>query len=182
LNGQGSVTASGGARYALRVTARHPMFRSTLLYLLFVGVPLLGLVAVLHAGRGIAPTVCVTGQWRVEAPPRLESALVCGADAADPEHSTLEISQTGRRLALRLGERKLFLPGQIDGHRVSAIAPQADGPRAHFAAEIDAEARPRVLAGTLMLSGCPSAETGKTFEVPIRAVRETSPREKRSTP
>jgi hypothetical protein len=75
--------------------------RSLFSYLLFVGVPLAGLLGVLKVGQGLEAPLAVHGAWAVQpmpAPTRVCTRyLLFGAD------SSLTISQSGRELTAVLG-------------------------------------------------------------------------------
>jgi hypothetical protein len=92
--------------------------RSLLSYLLFVGVPLAGLLGVLQVGQGLEAPLAVHGAWAVQpmpAPTRVCTRyLLSGAD------SSLTISQSGRELTATLGPRgEVALRGALDGNELS---------------------------------------------------------------
>lgn len=92
--------------------------RSFFSYLLFVGVPLAGLLGVLQVGQGLEAPLAVHGAWAVQpmpAPVRVCTRyLLTGAD------SSLTISQSGRELTATLGPTSnVALRGALDGYEVA---------------------------------------------------------------
>ena len=92
--------------------------RHVISYLLFVGVPLAGLLGVIRVGQGIEAPLAVHGAWAVQpmaAPDRVCTRyLLTGAD------STLTISQSGRELTATLGPGdEVTLRGAITGYQVA---------------------------------------------------------------
>jgi hypothetical protein len=143
-----------------------PQVKHSILYVLFVGIPLLGLLAVLHAGRGLVPPTSVGGRWRVDAGLLPATPSTCApGESSGP--TILEITQSGPHLGVELREPGgIALRGKVVGHRVTARAAALD-----LVAEVDRLSKPETLIGTVDLARC-------TRQLPFRAVRETSPRGK----
>lgn len=119
--------------------------RSILVYLVLVGLPVLGVAAVLRAGRELRAAPFVGGRWRVELLPD----PACGVPSSDSAH--LEIVQTGRRVELVVdGPAATRLHGQADGRTIRA----AQGDSIHLHATVaDAGAIEGIVAGY----PCPAA-------------------------
>jgi hypothetical protein len=146
-------------------------------YLLLVGVPLLGVIAVLHLGRAITPTMSVGGRWRIDAQGQLAPALACATDSPGNEPVPMDISQSGRELSFVLGERPgLALRGKIARSAVVASSRGGSTPSAHLRAEIDRRVKPATMVGTVDLGDCPDG--GTAGAIPFRATREASSRTK----
>jgi hypothetical protein len=136
-----------------------------LLYIAFVGLPLLGLVGILQAGRGIVPPVSIGGRWKVDSGGKLASAIKCApTQEADPV--VLRIGQSGQhlRMELRDGENTM-LQGKLEGTTVTAKAAGRTDPPIQVHAELDRGSQPAVLVGTVDVNRCPA-------QIPFRAVRQ----------
>ena len=100
------------------------------IYLLLVGIPLAGLAAILHVGRGLHAPPAITGQWRME-----------GAAAAGDSLAPIAISQSGEHVEVVLAGAELR--GRLSG---DSIVAERRGPAAPCArllhARIDTAARP----------------------------------------
>ena len=135
-------------------------------YIFLVGIPLLGLAAVLKSGRAIAAPVSVDGVWKMEAPANSVSALPCGNSLALLSNGPIVISQSGKVLVLTLNHgSKATVPGAIEGNTIRAsIAPGnlssdagCDGDRTFsLTATLNLKSDPRTMSGTLTMDGCPS--------------------------
>ena len=135
-------------------------------YIFLVGIPLLGLGAVLKSGRALAAPASVDGVWKVEAASRPASALPCGNSLALLSNGPLVISQSGKTLVLTLsGGSKATVPGAIEGSVIRAsIAPGnlsseegCDGDRTfNLTATLDLKSDPRTMSGRLTIEGCSS--------------------------
>jgi hypothetical protein len=92
--------------------------RHLISYLLFVGVPLAGLLGVLRVGQGIEPPRAVHGSWAVQ--PMAATGRVCTRYLLSDADSTLIISQSGRQLSGTLGPgAEVGLKGSLTGDRIS---------------------------------------------------------------
>jgi hypothetical protein len=92
--------------------------RHLLSYLLFVGVPLAGLLGVLRVGQGIAAQPAVHGAWAVQ--PMAATGRVCTRYLLSDADSTLNISQSGRQLTGTLGPRAdVAMRGVLAGEGVT---------------------------------------------------------------
>jgi hypothetical protein len=141
-------------------------------YILLVGLPLLGLAAVLRSGRGLSAPISVDGVWQF----RPDSADVpvgrCSQTLASLQNSAVIVSQSGKGLTLSLdnGSRTTGY-GTIEGTTLSAAFPLADvtandpgcgsDSLLAFTATIDAKAEPRSMLGTISVDGCTSCSNVK---------------------
>ena len=92
--------------------------RHLLSYVLFVGIPLAGLLGVLRVGQGVEAPRAVHGSWAVQ--PMAASGRVCTRYLLSDADSTLTISQSGRQLSAALGPRgEVALRGVLTGDRLS---------------------------------------------------------------
>jgi hypothetical protein len=92
--------------------------RSLFSYLLFVGVPLMGLLGVLRWGQGLEAPLAVHGAWAVQ--PMPATGRVCTRYLLSDADSTLTISQSGRELTAALGPgHEVALRGSLTGDEVA---------------------------------------------------------------
>lgn len=92
--------------------------RHVLSYLLFVGIPLAGLLGVLRVGQWIEAPRAVHGTWAVQ--PMAATGRVCTRYLLSDADSTLTISQSGRVLTGSLGPgAEVGLKGFITGNEIS---------------------------------------------------------------
>lgn len=148
-----------------------------LLYLLLIGLPLLGAILVLRLGKSIDAPHSVKGRWSLETQGRIASALECRAPTGDKEKCTLDVTQSGSQLRLSLqGARDiqpLAFKGALEGTDVEARAKSRAASGRRPAAETvqlraDLEtATPEKLEGQLEIGGCP-----EPVRVQFRATRE----------
>jgi len=140
-------------------------------YVLLVGLPLLGLVGVLKAGRGLAAPVSVDGNWKVVAE---GAAGPCVKSLSAMQDSLLNISQSGKGLVLSLDSAtKGSSAGVIEGTTINAVLPQADSASdcsLTLLATVDPKTIPRSIEGTASVGDCPACAPVKW-----RAVRQARP-------
>jgi hypothetical protein len=88
-------------------------------YLLFVGIPLGGLLAVLRSGQDIKAPMAVHGAYAVQ--PMARSGMACQAYLLGSSDSAVTIVQSGRQLTVRLGpEGDVTLNGTLYGESFRA--------------------------------------------------------------
>jgi hypothetical protein len=138
--------------------------KGIMIYILFVGTPLLGLACVLYAGRNLKSPESVGGQWHFEAPEIHVAAAKCDGTPVHPE--SMNIQQTGSRLKVGLGsaaEPELdgyvkrgvaYLHSLKDGAAVISLQGNVDPGPGHAA-----------MAGTLRFASCQG-------DIPFQAKRE----------
>lgn len=126
-------------------------------YLLLVGVPVLGLLGILEAGRSIAAPLSIGGEWALESTPT--------ADCANPPGSlqrqlAWSISQSGTAALITLHDGYgTTLEATIDGSTLTAKSPGGT-----IAATITGKLGKRTMEGKISLVGCVPAA--------FRAVRQ----------
>ena len=105
------------------------MLRTTLLYLVLVGVPLSGLLGILRWGESLAAPPALGAQWTLEG-----DGLRClGVETG----AILAIIQSGRYLRLELGERSFEARLDGDGLR-GQLPPPRSGPCTNERLELQA--------------------------------------------
>jgi hypothetical protein len=120
-------------------------------YLLFVGLPLLGVVGALWSGRSLAAPASVGGAWALLIPE--QPALKCQAFAGWKGEMQMVISQSGPNLLVIFGDpAHAALTGILSG--LSITAENIGIPQLQLAAEVDREADPHQLSGSLQVAGC----------------------------
>jgi hypothetical protein len=156
----------------------HPNRNFALAYILLVGLPIVGLVAVLRTGRTLKAPISVDGAWQLQADPVRLAALPCGKALTDVD-SALVISQSGSNFTLNisnvpksrgfgvLGGRNLtasLTPGEEWSAQTSCA-----GNELALTATIDPNTAPHALTGTLSVKNCPSCDA-----VEFRATRQAA--------
>jgi hypothetical protein len=130
-------------------------------YVLFVVLPLLGLVGVLKAGRKLAAPISVDGVWNVQAEQNASQSLPCkdqDALAALLDQSFV-ISQSGSNFTMAVpstGKPSLTASGTIDGNTLRASL----RPALQSAAQSGCEAQEIAIVATLDLKSGTKSLTG----------------------
>lgn len=160
----------------------HSRKRLVISYVLLVGIPLLGVVGILGAGRRLTAPISVAGSWDFQIDPSATQARSCVAGLGFTHPTLLEISQSGQYLTLTLNSQpKVGLQGTLQGKAVAAnlISPveaSCDGTAGlSLSAEINPKAVPRSMSGNLKFDGCPSCGSAN-----FQAVRQVLPTGRRS--
>ncbi len=134
--------------------------RTALLYLLLVGVPLVGVTAILYVGAGLEAPRAVSGLWTLALAAGPAPACVAGDGDDDP---MLRISQSGPRLEVRLvgvGGERIDLRGRLQGDHLLArsrllLLPGCVHPGSLLLdARLETEEDARLLHGVLTGEGC----------------------------
>jgi hypothetical protein len=140
----------------------HSKKRLVVSYVLLVGIPLLGVVGVLGAGRRLTAPISVAGSWDFNIDPSGSEAQSCIAGLGVTRSTVMDISQSGRYLTLTLNSQpKLGLQGTLRGTTVvanftSPLETSCDRASGFsMTAEID-KAAPRMMSGMWKFDGCPS--------------------------
>jgi|GEM_PF-4935957 len=147
--------------------------RTVLSYLILVGLPLLGLVAVIEKGKALHPPMAVGGDWKAELDQAPDGAS-CSSRRLSPAF-TIQMVQSGTQLTLLLKEgADAELRGKISSARISARDRDLS---VEFQAEVEKGERGDRLSGTLSLSECRESGTirfaaVKNFQTRPLAVRE----------
>jgi hypothetical protein len=98
--------------------------RSEVLYLVLVGVPLLGLLGILEAGERIAPPRSVGGEWEVAQMPAHEASSPCLELGAGDEAVSWSVAQSGTRAELIVRTRPLLrIAAEVRGDSLIGTAP-----------------------------------------------------------
>jgi hypothetical protein len=156
--------------------------RFAIAYILLVGLPLLGLVGVLKAGRRVSAPISVDGGWKLDATVSKPLSGSCSKPLVSLQDSTLTISQSGKNLVLSLNRgSKSMGSGVIDGTAFSGTIPLSNtgtaaaddagcgsNPWLTLTASVDPKAQPRSMLGTIAVNGCSSCAT-----MTYRAVRQS---------
>ena len=122
--------------------------------MLLVGVPVLGLLGILEAGRGIAAPLSIGGEWTLEFDP----AARCASGPAGLRQPALSISQSGTEALITLNDgHATTLEATVHGDNLSAKS---------LTATISGKPGARTLEGTMNFDGC--------APVAFRAVRQAS--------
>jgi len=139
--------------------------RFVLLYAALVGLPLLGILAILRAGQNLTPPRAVAGVWKIESSLSAPQAGACLAAWNESDRPQMVVSQSGPHLQVILqGHSDLLMRGSIQGDTVILTAMEApdlpDVPARVLRVDaiLDDSPAPRRLVGWLN-SGCgPQAE------------------------
>ncbi len=117
-------------------------------YFLLVGLPIAGLLVVLHLGQGLTPPRAVWGTWA----PAFEGAGAC----PEPLPELLVISQSGRRLTLNVHTegRRRPLEGRIVRDSLEADYTAGDCPGEALRAVAGGRRPQDRLRGALALTAC----------------------------
>lgn len=140
--------------------------KGVLLYILLVGLPLLGILEVLHIGKHLKPPIFLGGTWSIQVSRETADIGSCGDLPIHFDGALLNISQSGSSLILTFGgEQKTSLAGEIHDSFIVAgslyqsadKALAADAPGAiRFQAQVD---QPDRLQGVLKLTNCPALQS-----------------------
>jgi hypothetical protein len=119
----------------------------------------------------------------MEASGKLAEAIGC-APTPDEDPIFLRVGQSGPHLRMELKDGMTVpLRGDVDGTTLTAESPQVakghdrrpgQAPNIHLRAQVDRNAQPQTLNGTLQVDGCDAHSGGPGSSVPFRAIREVS--------
>lgn len=151
-------------------------------YLIFVGLPLAGLLVCLQYGLRLSAPASVDGIWRITAKSVEEFHLPCIVPQAPHREPSIAISQSGKYLSVSLSAgATVAANGTIAGREISVsgetpAGSNGSGCEKHsmliVRATTDSENQPRSLEGVLSADGCAACAP-----VPFRAVRGRSERD-----
>lgn len=122
--------------------------------MLFVGVPVVGLLGILQAGRNIPAPFSIAGDWTLE----FDSAARCANGPAGLRQPALSISQSGTSALIIFNDgHATTLEAAVDGATLTAKG---------FTATISGKLGARTLEGLMDFEGC--------APVAFRAARQAS--------
>jgi hypothetical protein len=134
--------------------------RPLLIYLLLVGLPLVGLLGVLRAGQGLHAPPTVQGTWRTIAAGTGPGARTAFLPMSRGEHpAQVEVQQSGTYLSVAIGQ--LRLSGRLRG---DSLVAHAHSPAASGGAEACGGARQMELHAALDRSAEPHRLTAVLSE------------------
>jgi hypothetical protein len=134
-------------------------------YVFLVGLPVLGVLGVLHIGQNAEAPASVGGNWYVTWDVPLAGGCPALPDAADS--ASLFISQSGPHLVMELnGGVKTNLSGVLDELHITGMA--AGWETAVFQAAVDRQPEPDQMSGLFAPPGCATSYA-------FTAVRQPAP-------
>jgi hypothetical protein len=150
------LSENGGYRMRIHTKA-------ILLYIAFVGTPLLGLACVLYAGRGLSSPESVSGKWNFDSSEIHAGDGKCEGSPSHPE--SMEITQTGPRLSAGLGGAEPQLNGYVKRGVAYLHALKDGAPLQSIQADVDPGPGHGMMAGTFRFASC-------NADIPFHARRE----------
>jgi len=124
-----------------------------------VGLPIAGMLGALHLGRGLAAPASVAGVWRVELVGPAGVIQQCN-EAMGSGPPSLQIMQSGRRIAISVGDDKeVAAVGELREATLTAA-----GDSLQVKARLHRDGDRTRLQGFISLKGC-----GKTAEIEFHA-------------
>lgn len=146
-------------------------------YVCLVGIPLLGLIGIVHEGQRLNAPASVGGNWNVDGDFAAWAGKPCANLLTGARRPAVTISQSGSILSIVLSDAQAApLTGTIQGRTLTAgaddpassgVASCAGAIRVNATAEKDG--KQRTLTGTLQLNTCASCAP-----VAFSAVREAA--------
>lgn len=140
-------------------------FKSVLTYSLLAGLPLAGILGVLHLGRGLQAPTCVAGKWVLQADAGHAVESNCAKLSSLLKQPVLSISQSGTQLVLSFDdELRTSLTGDIQQRSLTAEGDSrpgsfagdagCDGSKIYVKAILEEEPGQGRLTGTFMVPEC----------------------------
>lgn len=143
-----------------------PTTRFIAAYVVLVALPVLGLLGVLHQGRGLKAPFSVDGAWQLQIDPTQLAATPCASGLLSAQNPVMTISQSGQKFTLAIPGALDDSSGSIQTTSLSAklaFSPAAfrkagcgAGDEMTLTASLDPETNPRSMAGTLAMNRCPA--------------------------
>lgn len=134
--------------------------KTVLLYLVLVGVPVVGIYGIVCLGQNLKPPMSVSGEWAVVLTPRTADGLLCKGFSS--ESLILKITQTGPHLALTLNDPSATrLSGEVNLETLTAKSVEQIEPTPGVTSPIQLHAnihrQPGLdrLSGTFTSGNCP---------------------------
>jgi|SRR5882672_8663517 len=153
--------------------------KSILLYLLLVGVPLLGIVGLLQVGQSLAAPISLAGKWTAQLVPAQPQGLAGEDWLLGDGSTTLSITQSGPNFRLTFDDSPgTVFEGSIQDMTINASVLDRGGAATTnpsyvrttavaFRGRVDRQAHPDRLIGVLIFGDGPSRA-----EVSLTAVRQ----------
>ena len=148
-------------------------------YVCLVGIPLLGLIGILHGGRRLQAPLAVGGNWNLEADFSSWAGKPCGDLLASAKQPALSISQSGTTLVVALNNpQATTLAGTVEGTSLTVgdeepASLESESCNAAQAlrlnGEVNRDGAHCRLTGTLKLNNCASCAV-----IAFQAVRQTT--------
>jgi hypothetical protein len=132
------------------------MVKTLMLYLVLVGVPVVGVSTVIRVGNRLTPPVALAGKWQLEARPD----LICVGAVLDTLATTIE--QSGRLLEVWFDGGGPRLKGSVEGIAFAA----SHGETMRFSGTLHRDGGNHLLEG--VLSGSPCAAATRTVVLGTR--------------
>jgi len=136
--------------------------RSLLLYIVLVGLPLVGVLGIVYLGERLEAPASVKGQWQIEVEGKAPDPQDCSAGLRSA--LALMIVQSGPDLRITFNdEAQTTMIGHINGFLVTAS--ESSGPLA-LEATLDQLSQATRLRGTLTFSACDQHMNWSATRVP----------------
>jgi hypothetical protein len=143
--------------------------RAVAMYLILVGTPFAGLLAILHVGNRLSAPFCIKGEWRLEASREDASGSPVNDLVTAMQQKRLKISQSGTHLALTLEDfSRTTLSGELEGNRLivmgemplTEVTGDEKGAKSSvlLRATIDPESEPLCMQGSVTVQGQQDAQ------------------------
>jgi len=137
------------------------------LYILLVGIPIIGVVAVLRIGGHLRPPIFIGGTWSLQVSSETAGDRPCSDMPILFDGAILTVSQSGSSLLLTANnEQKTTLAGEIRGLTIIAslphqsiteeLAPDHNLVFIYLQPPADRPAERNCLQGVLKFTGCPT--------------------------
>ena len=159
--------------------------RAILLYVILVGVPVLGIVGLLRVGQRVSAPISLAGKWSAQLTPPNPQDLAGNNSLLRPGPTNLKISQSGTHLLLSFeDEQNTTLVGNIQDETINAVrrgateTHKSEGTTSvNLNARVDRHTDPDRLLG-IVIFDYGSVRT----EVPLTATRQSGVRKSTGDP
>jgi hypothetical protein len=152
--------------------------RSVLLYLVLVGMPVLGILGLLRVGQKLSAPISLAGPWNAQLSLPSQPDSAAGDSLSDPGPILLNISQSGPNLFLAFDDdQKTTLVGKVQDTTIDAsVFRDRRGPTntsssatiiIHFHGRVDRQTQRDRLVGVLIFQ-----DGSSRTEVPLSARRQ----------
>jgi hypothetical protein len=141
--------------------------KAVLQYILFVGIPVFGVLGVLRIGSNLQAPVSVGGAWMITLDSQASSTVSCLFPSFETGQLGLIILQSGPSLTIQFSDGdQITLEGEIQGTTILAATPDSSSYPVDLSltAEVDRSVEPDQMQGMIDRAGCPAP-------LPFQAVR-----------